>query len=69
MPWGLKRFHESQQTHFITFCCYHRRALFLSDVNKQIFESALERIRRSFRLCVYGYVIMPEHIHLAGGPA
>jgi putative transposase len=24
----------------------------------------LERVRRSFRLQVYGYVIMPEHVHL-----
>jgi Transposase IS200 like len=22
------------------------------------------RVRRSFRLCVYGYVVMPEHVHL-----
>jgi putative transposase len=25
---------------------------------------ALERVRRSSRLCVYGYVVMPEHVHL-----
>ena len=24
----------------------------------------MERVRRSFRLHVYGYVVMPEHIHL-----
>jgi putative transposase len=24
----------------------------------------LERVRRSFRLQVYGYVVMPEHVHL-----
>jgi putative transposase len=27
----------------------------------------LERIRHSFGLCVYGYVVMPEHIHLLIG--
>jgi putative transposase len=31
------------------------------------FESALERVRRSFGLCVYGYVVMPEHVHLLVG--
>ena len=67
MPWGLKRFHESGQTHFVTFCCYRRRTLFLSDSSKQIFEDALERIRRSFSLRVYGYVVMPEHVHLLLG--
>jgi len=30
----------------------------------QTFEVALERVRRSYRLRVFGYVIMPEHVHL-----
>jgi putative transposase len=64
MPWSLKRFHESGQTHFVTFCCYHRRQLFLTDASKQTFEKALERIRRSFSLCIFGYAIMPEHVPL-----
>jgi hypothetical protein len=32
--------------------------------SRLIFESALERVRRSFNLQVYGYVVMPEHVHL-----
>jgi hypothetical protein len=24
MPWGLRRFQHSGQSHFVTFCCYHR---------------------------------------------
>ena len=64
VPWGLKRFQQSGQTHFVTFCCYHRRPLFLANAPKRTFEAALERVRRSFGLCVYGYVIMPEHVHL-----
>jgi REP element-mobilizing transposase RayT len=64
MPWGLTRFHHSGQSHFITFCCHHRHRLFTTDASRSIFESALERVRRSFRLQVYGYVVMPEHVHL-----
>jgi putative transposase len=64
MPWGLTRSHESGQSHFVTFCCYHRRRLFTNEASRRIFESALERVRRSFRLQVYGYVVMPEHVHL-----
>jgi putative transposase len=64
VPWGLKRFHASGQTHFVTFCCYHRRPSFTAGVPKQVFETALERVRRSFELYVYGYVVMPEHVHL-----
>jgi putative transposase len=64
MPWGLTRFHHSGQSHFVTFCCYHRRQLLITEASRRIFESALERVRRRFRLQVYGYVIMPEHVHL-----
>jgi|SRR5256886_5544415 len=64
MPWGLTRFHQSGQSHFVTFCCYHRRRLLTTDESRRIFESALESVRRSFRLHVYGYVVMPEHVHL-----
>src|SRR5258706_7645210 len=24
MPWGLRRYQQSGQSHFVTFCCYHR---------------------------------------------
>ena len=64
MPLGLTRFHHSGQSHFVTFCCYHRRRLFISDASRRIFESALERVRRSFSLQVYGCVVMPEHVHI-----
>jgi putative transposase len=30
-------------------------------------ETALKRIRGSFDLCVYGCVVMPEHVHLLTG--
>ena len=64
MPWGLKRYQQSRQSHFVTFCCFHRRQLFTSAAPKEIFERALERVRRAYGLCVYGYVVMPEHVHL-----
>jgi putative transposase len=64
MPWSLKRFQNTGQSHFITFSCYHRRPMFTTDSSRRLFESALERVRRNFQLRVYGYVVMPEHIHL-----
>jgi putative transposase len=64
MPWGLRRFHRSGQSHFVTFCCYHRRRLFTTDESRRILESALERVRHSYKLYVYAYVVMPEHVHL-----
>jgi putative transposase len=64
MPWGLKRFQEAREVHFLTFSCYHRQPKFATDNACMTFVSALERVRQSYRLCVYGYVVMPEHVHL-----
>lgn len=64
MPWGPTRFHHSAQSYFVTFCCYHRRPLLTSDASRRIFELALERVRYGYKLQVYGYVVMPEYIHL-----
>jgi putative transposase len=64
VPWGLRRFQQSGQTHFVTFSCFHRRPLFTAAASKRVFEVGLERVRRTFGLCVYGYVVMPEHVHV-----
>jgi putative transposase len=37
------------------------------NTSRQTFETALERVRQSFDLCVYGYVVMPERVHLLIG--
>jgi putative transposase len=64
MPWGLKRFHQSCELHFLTFSCYHRRANFAGPRERAVFEAALESVRQQYGLCVYGYVVMPEHVHM-----
>src|SRR5689334_22668213 len=38
--------------------------LLTADASRRIFEAALERVWRRYRLHVYGYVVMPEHVHL-----
>src|SRR4051812_34587669 len=64
MPRGLRRFHESQQTHFLTFSCYRRQARMNQAVRRDLFLEKLEQTRIRFALRVYGYVVMPEHVHL-----
>src|SRR5438132_1036361 len=64
MPWGLKRFHQTRQLHFLTFSCYKRRANLGTPESRSTFEAALERVRQQYELCVYGYVVMPERVHL-----
>lgn len=64
MPRGLWRFQESGQSHFVTFSCYRRQAHFVVDESFDLFLTCLEDTRRRFQLYVYGYVVMPEHVHL-----
>jgi putative transposase len=64
MPWGLKHFQRTRQIHFLTFSCYHRQPKFTNATARDTFVSALERVRENYGLCIYGYVVMPEHVHL-----
>jgi len=64
VPYGLKRFHESKQTHFITFSCYRRMRLLNSASMCRLFLDTLEEMRCRFGMRVYGYIVMPEHVHL-----
>jgi putative transposase len=64
MPWGLRRFQETGQVHYITFSCYRRRPNLVRAGACATFVAALERVRRDYGLCIYGYVVMPEHVHL-----
>jgi putative transposase len=64
MPRGLVRFQQTGNFHFLTFSCHHR-LLYLNTVEaRDLFESALEEIRKRYNLLVAGYVVMPEHVHL-----
>jgi len=64
MPWGLKRYQDAGDLHFVTFSCYKRRPLFESLRARTLFESVLEQARINYGCGILGYVIMPEHIHL-----
>ena len=64
MPLGLKRYQRTKQSHFVTFTCY-RRLRHLADASmRDLVVAALERTRLSYRFRVYGFAIMPEHVHL-----
>ena len=61
MPWGLKRFQQSGQTHFITFGCYHRHPSFHHGRGEAV-ARAFSTDSSDYNLCVYGYVVMPDHL-------
>jgi putative transposase len=55
--------------HFLTFSCYRRLPYFATPESRNLFEDALERIRKKNKFVVAGYVVMPEHVHLLNEPA
>jgi putative transposase len=63
MPSGLHHYQHTVQLHFITFSCHGRKAHLGTPARRDLFESALERIRRRYRWAVLGFVVMPEHVH------
>jgi putative transposase len=64
MPYGLKRYQQSKQSHFVTFSCYHRMPHLRDERLRDLFLESLERMRRKYRFRMYGYVVMPEHVHV-----
>jgi putative transposase len=64
MTEGLRRFHHSGQSHFVTMSCYHRHPRFNTPATCDLFLRCLEEMRRRFTMHIYGYVVMPEHVHL-----
>src|SRR3954469_7440 len=64
MPSGLRRYHHSGESHFLTFSCYHRQPRFQSAVTYDLFLTCLENMRVKFGVYIYAYVVMPEHVHL-----
>jgi len=64
MPTGLRRFQQSGKSHFLTFSCYRRQPNLNSPDTYDLFVQCLEDMRHRFAMRIYGYVVMPEHVHL-----
>jgi putative transposase len=64
MPSHLKRFQQTKDIHFLTFSCHDRLPYLATAVACDLFEHTLEQMRRRYVFHVFGYVIMPEHVHM-----
>ncbi len=64
MPDGLERFQQTGDFHFLTFSCHGRLPYLGTPQVCAIFERSLEAVRSRYVLFVFGYVVMPEHVHL-----
>jgi putative transposase len=64
MPIRLARYQKARDTHFLTFSCHDRQPYLARISSRELFEHSLEKVRRRYVFHVFGYVIMPEHVHL-----
>jgi len=64
MPSRLKRYQTEGHHHFLTFSCYRRQSYLVDDHSRSVFLGVLEAVRRRHQFLLFGYVLMPEHVHL-----
>jgi putative transposase len=64
VPPRLRRYQTSKHLHFLTFSCQDRRPYLEAASAKDIFLDVLESRRVRYGFSVFGYVLMPEHVHL-----
>lgn len=59
-----KRFDIPGEAHYLTFSCYHRLPLLRSRELCSWLVEALQAARDRDKFDLWGYVFMPEHVHL-----
>jgi putative transposase len=64
MPSHLRRYDEPGDCHFWTVSCRQRLTFFHDDAMRRIVADGLHVLQKRFEVCLLGYVIMPEHVHL-----
>ncbi len=64
VPSRLKRYQTEGHDHFITFSCYRRLPFLDNSHARSLFETTPEQLRQRHHFHVFGYVLMPEHVHL-----
>jgi putative transposase len=64
MTQALVRYQNSGDFHFITFSCHQRQPYLGTPEARTLFERSLETMRRRYNFYLFGYVLMPEHVHL-----
>jgi putative transposase len=60
----VKHYDLDSEAHFLTFSCYHRLPLLGKDRTRRWLIEALADARTKHNFHLWGWVIMPEHVHL-----
>ena len=59
-----KKYNIEGHAHFLTFSCYRRLPLLTNDLWRKWLAEAVRRTCDQYRVAVWAYVFMPEHVHL-----
>ena len=60
----MPRFNQPGDIHFITFRTFNNKAYFQDEKCCQLFLENLDFYRNRYELEIYGYCLMPDHVHL-----
>ncbi len=60
----VRHFDEPGHAHFLTFSCYRRLPLLSKDRSRRWLIDAIQAARLKHQFDLWGWVIMPEHVHL-----
>ena len=55
---------EPGHAHFVTYSCFRRQPFLTRERTRRWVIQAIETVRREQEIAVWGYVVMPEHVHL-----
>ena len=64
MPGRLRKYHNESYVHFVTTVTFRRQPYFQDSQMCQILAANIRFYQQKFDLEVYGWVIMPDHLHL-----
>lgn len=64
----LKTYNIPGHAHELTFSCFHRQPLLTKSRTCRWLVDAMEAARTEQGLCLWAYVIMPEHVHILFWP-
>jgi putative transposase len=60
----LRHYDNLNTARFVTFSCYHSRKYFDKPEIYNLFIEHLKLLRNKHGFKLYGYVIMPDHVHM-----
>ena len=60
----LERRYGFDHLHFITCSCYRRKPFLGTPRARDVFLKVLSGVRDRYDFALWGYVVMPEHVHL-----